>query len=657
MGSVMSHVRSSSLPVLDPEPAAIINAVLGTDRRLLLVGQPGIGKSTLVNALAETLGRAGRSCWCIGADPGSPMFGVPGAVCLGRWDGRGWQLAGLEALCTLDAGRFRLPLVSAVRRLAQDVSPGVLLVDGPGVVRGVAGAELLLGIAEAAAIEVVLVLAREGRSIPLGQELLALSAEVFALWVTTAARRPGKRLRARERTRLWDAQLVDAVEQHLETGQLRFIGMPPPLDVPGAWTGRQIALLESGRTVAMGEIMGLDEHRLRVKLPAVPGVAATLLVRDAMRLTDGRLGTATPFTADRIEYLPPPDIAPHAPAGGPRVAGRVGTVSVTLVNGVFGDPLLHLRLRHERRSLLFDLGEGARLPARVAHQVSDAFITHAHVDHIAGYLWLLRSRIGEFPVCRMFGPPGLAGNIAGLTRGILWDRVEDRGPRFEVAELQGEHLRRFLVQAGRPDCVLLDEGPVIDGVLLAEPGFRVRAITLDHFSPVLAFAFEPAQQLNIRKDQLVARGLLPGPWLGELKRQLLDGEDAPIHLPDGSMASAQVLAAEFVLISPGKRLVYATDFADTAENRRRLVNLAQGAHTLFCEATFIEDHAGHAARTAHLTTRACGEIAEEAGVARLVPFHFSRRYEADPAQIYTEIAASCSRVVMPESMAVFGTGT
>jgi ribonuclease BN (tRNA processing enzyme) len=181
--------------------------------------------------------------------------------------------------------------------------------------------------------------------------------------------------------------------------------------------------------------------------------------------------------------------------------------------------------------------------------------------------------------------------------------------------------------------------------------------TLDHISPVLAFAFEPAQQLNIRKDQLVARGLSPGPWLSELKRQLRDGEDAPVRLPDGSMVAAQALAAELVLISPGKRLVYATDFADTAENRRRLVTLAQGAHTLFCEATFVEGDAVQAARTAHLTTRACGEIAEEAGVARLVPFHFSRRYEADPAQIYAEIAAACLRVVVPKSMTVFGTGT
>ena len=57
----------------------------------------------------------------------------------------------MEALCTLDAGRFRLPLVSAVRRLAQRPPPeAVLLVDGPGVVRGIAGAELLPGIVQAA---------------------------------------------------------------------------------------------------------------------------------------------------------------------------------------------------------------------------------------------------------------------------------------------------------------------------------------------------------------------------------------------------------------------------------------------------------------------------------------------------------------------------
>ena len=52
----------------------------------------------------------------------------------------------------------------------------------------------------------------------------------------------------------------------------------------------------------------------------------------------------------------------------------------------------YLQLRHQGRSLLFDLGDGARLPARLAHQVTDVFISHAHMDHISGFQWLLRSR-------------------------------------------------------------------------------------------------------------------------------------------------------------------------------------------------------------------------------------------------------------------------
>ncbi|MGB5538468.1 MAG: MBL fold metallo-hydrolase, partial [Gammaproteobacteria bacterium] len=220
-----------------------------------------------------------------------------------------------------------------------------------------------------------------------------------------------------------------------------------------------------------------------------------------------------------------------------------------------------------------------------------------------------------------------------------------------VYELHDTRLRRCVVQAGRPGCELLEERPVRDGAILTEPGFCVRATTLTHVSPVVAYAFEPARELNIRKDRLQALDLAPGPWLGELKRRLQAGEiTAAITLPDGSGRRVQALADELILVSPGKKLVYATDFADTADNRARVIGLAHGAHTLFCESTFCEADADQAARTAHLTTRACAEIAEAAGVARLVPFHFSRRYEHDPAAVYGEIAALSNRVVMPEDM-------
>ncbi|HHO68641.1 MAG TPA: hypothetical protein ENK12_06390, partial [Gammaproteobacteria bacterium] len=122
------------------QAAGLIRGPLASDRRVLLLGPPGSGKSTLAGALGAALQAAGRGCLCLGADPGTPGFGPPGAVCLGRWHDGGWQVVALEALCSLDAGRFRLPLVDAVRRLLPPSVNGTLLIDAPGVVRGVAGA-------------------------------------------------------------------------------------------------------------------------------------------------------------------------------------------------------------------------------------------------------------------------------------------------------------------------------------------------------------------------------------------------------------------------------------------------------------------------------------------------------------------------------------
>ena len=110
--------ETASLAPLSEAFRLAFGSAPGSDRRVMLLGQPGVGKSTLARGLAVQLHAAGRSISYLSADPGSPPFGIPGAVCLGDWTPAGWSLRGLEALCTLDAGRFRLPLVSAVRALA-----------------------------------------------------------------------------------------------------------------------------------------------------------------------------------------------------------------------------------------------------------------------------------------------------------------------------------------------------------------------------------------------------------------------------------------------------------------------------------------------------------------------------------------------------------
>jgi ribonuclease Z len=431
---------------------------------------------------------------------------------------------------------------------------------------------------------------------------------------------------------------------------LSLIGTPPRL-APEAWRGKQVAFIAAGVTRALGEVVRLDGNALHLRLP--PGQAPTgaLLVRDACRGADGLLNTSKPFAFETVHYCPPPDLFPDAqamPPTGPRPVVEIGTAVAGLLNGVFGDPLLHLHLRHRSRSLLFDLGEGARLTARIAHQVTDCFITHAHADHISGLLWLLRSRIGETTTCRLHGPPGLAKQVQGVIDAILWDRIADRGPVFEVAELHGERVHRWRLQAGHGTPVPIDEHAAPDGVLLAEPGLRVRATVLDHGTPVLAFAYEPAVQINVRKERLAERGLSPGPWLTGLKQHILAGAfDLEVPLPDGTRARVADLATDLTLSAAGNRLVYATDFADTPDNRRRLTALAAGAQTLFCEASFTERDHAQARRTGHLTARACGEIATAAAVRYLIPFHFSRRYQDHPREVYDEVAAACPQTVIP----------
>ncbi len=639
------------LPLLPYSPSSLAEQLLTGRRRILLYGEAGIGKSTLANELAQVLSGRGLTCFCISADPGSPGFGLPGTVSLGQWQGDSWQVLEFEALCTLDAGRFRLPLSIAVSRLIQKAPPGLMLIDAPGVVRGVAGSELLMALVELLDIDTVLVLNRQSKPIPLSHELLSLGLHILPVHAHPDASRPGKKTRANKRTQQWRTYLTDSHEVTFNLSDLQLVGAPPPLDIPDAWIGRQCAFIDTDRTVSIGEITALQNNKLQVRLPAATATTQTLLVRDALREKNGLLVSATPFASSNLQFLPPPDALPYPTIdynGGPRPAVKLRGMFATLINGVFGDPLLHLRLHQQQRSLLFDLGDSGRLPTRIAHQVSDVFISHAHIDHIGGFLWLLRSRLGDFPSCRIFGPPGLIGHIKGMIAGILWDRIGDTGPRFEIAEIHGDTLIRSFIQTSYSDSIDLPEIQIAEGLIVDDPLFTVRTITLDHGTPVQAYAFESKAKLNVDKNALKTLGLDAGPWLNQLKCMIDTGDyAATVCLPDNSRSEAAELAALLLKVTPGEKLVYATDLGDTEANRTTLTALAHKADFFFCEASFLEADIELARRTGHLTVHACGEIATGADVKQLVPFHFSRRYETKPEAVYREISDVCSRVVMP----------
>jgi ribonuclease Z len=88
-----------------------------------------------------------------------------------------------------------------------------------------------------------------------------------------------------------------------------------------------------------------------------------------------------------------------------------------------------------------------------------------------------------------------------------------------------------------------------------------------------------------------------------------------------------------------------TDVVYSAENARRIVELAAEADQLFIECVFLDEDADHAARKFHLTARQAGSIARAARAKVAVPFHFSPRYVQREAELRKEleIAHGCAQ--------------
>lgn len=643
---------STTITPIEYNPDTIADQVRG--RRVLLFGEPGTGKTTLTERIARSLTSKGETLHCICADPGLPAWSPPGTIALARWSGGTWQSLSIEALCSLDAARFRLPLLSAVQKLVGKIGAGGLIIDTPGVVRGVAGAELLSALIECADIDLVVTLTRPNHPLPLADELCSLSKALLLVTCADTAQHPGKKYRKSERTRQWNQWLERSNEISLDFHQCQCLGTPPPKALASVWTGRQVALIHNYTTCYIGEVISLCENQLKARVIAVNNSNikpehCSLLVRDAGRNSDSLLVTRHPPEDALLpsqSTLSQPPLLHRYRRGSTGLSVRIPFVEFTLVNGVVGDPLLKIQLLNGRRCLLFDLGDAGRLRSRILHRVTDIFISHTHMDHIFGFPLLLRSRMNSTDPCRIYGPGGLSENLFCQLQGYHWDRIGDDGPQFEVAELTGDTLQWFRLQAGKPVKERLHQQTIEEGLLLCDQHFAVRAIELDHGIPVLAFRFEGQPLVQILKEKVNQAGLATGRWLGELRESILRGDyQQQITLPTGVSSSVEALAHQYTRCEPGEHVVYATDLADSADNRRKLIKFSTAAHTLICEAPFMLKDRQQATDTQHLTTKACAEIALAAGVKQLLPFHFSSRYESSENAVYAELKSFYPRLV------------
>lgn len=313
-----------------------------------------------------------------------------------------------------------------------------------------------------------------------------------------------------------------------------------------------------------------------------------------------------------------------------------------LVNGVFEDPVLFIGFHYERRAMLFDLGRLDRLSVREILKLSDVFVSHTHIDHFIGFDHLLRCSLNRETELRLFGPKGFIDNVRGKLAGFTWNLIRNYPLALVVSEVDGAKVRKAEFKAAHD--FLLEEEAIspFSGTLLEEPALCVRAAILDHKIPCLAFSLEESNRFNVKPDVLQGMELNSGPWLDELKRMLRENypRETRLQIPLSGGGKKELALQEWhdllIVESKGQKIVYVVDNQYNVTNAERILSLAQNADLFYCEASFSQAEEAIAKERFHLTATQAGILAHRARVIRLIPFHFSPRYQSEPDRLKEE---------------------
>jgi ribonuclease Z len=317
-------------------------------------------------------------------------------------------------------------------------------------------------------------------------------------------------------------------------------------------------------------------------------------------------------------------------------------VQARLINEPFADPGLFIDFRFRRRALLFDLGDLSPLSPRELLRVSHAFVSHAHMDHFAGFDALLRVCLHRIEPLHLTGPAGFADRVAAKLSAYTWNLLDNNSLDFAVLvdEFDGRISRsaRFRARAAfaREE---VEPRQLAPGLVLEEDELVIEAAVLDHDILCLAFALQERRRVNVWRDALARLGLPVGPWLNEAKRAVRRGDpdDGVVAVDQSRTVTLGELRKEALKVAPGQRLAYVVDAAAHETNINRAARLARGADHLFIEAAFADEDAGLADQRRHLTAGAAGRIAKLAGAHRVIPFHFSPRYVDRPDLIPEQV--------------------
>ena len=245
---------------------------------------------------------------------------------------------------------------------------------------------------------------------------------------------------------------------------------------------------------------------------------------------------------------------------------------------------------------MVDCGEGTQRQilqsGKGFKRLTRALITHGHLDHILG----------------------LGGLLSTFLR---WEAIEE----FEVYGSKGalERIRTLLYEVvlrGKKTPMPLHLVEIQPGVIFEAEDFTVTAFSVYHGrADSLGYVFEEKPRRPFLAEKADALGVPFGPE----RKALVNGE--AVMLPNGKRITPDEVLGDW---EKGSKLVLVGD-TGRIDN---LIDVCKGADAVVIESTYLDEEADMAEQFSHLTAKMGAELAQKAGVKKLILTHISRRYRA-----------------------------
>jgi ribonuclease Z len=307
----------------------------------------------------------------------------------------------------------------------------------------------------------------------------------------------------------------------------------------------------------------------------------------------------------------------------------------TFFAGLLDDPLLLVHARPRGKSCLFDCGQIHHLAKRVLKKIEALFISHAHMDHFMGIDTFVRHNHVSPRTVDIYGPPGIAGKLAGKLAGYDWNLTEPYWCTLRVHEVLPERIRTFLCTGAEGfSCRLAEETPRSGKSIYRNAFLEVETELCDHRIPALIFRVTERPTFLVDEAEIERAGLVRGDWLKVLKKRFYGGTLAqgPLvvlrHKDEGvaeePVADAEALYAAIRREEAPSSIGYVTDIGFSPENQEKVLALMEGVTLLVCECSFLAEQRDKARLSHHLCTTDLNDLLDKLRPPYVLPMHFSK---------------------------------